>query len=424
MKNALIYAFKESKWFSCTKIVANLLKCYDLILDKESLLRVDYNFENEFYDLTGSVDTVIQNRPDRIIFLDHRPNPSSFINLFFEKTPANYNPEIVFHIYGDFTIFLRQWLLMESKLKGKRVKFLCASEAQCELVQKCVDQKDAVFEMPFPVDFEEFNIVSSRKFNLRNSLKIQDEGINLIYTGRFSKNKNIIDLIEIFAEGLDDGSIQKTTHLILAGSFDNVGFIFGNEYYHEGETFRNFDRRFKKIEEKYKKNIHFIGGVPNNLLKEYYLDSDYFVSFSTYHDEDYGMSVAEAGACGCKMILTDWAGYKSFNINKSVHLISTSLSDKGPVFDKNLAKKRLGNLSFNNERDEVSNSFHIKSVDYNLDRLKRILKEKASPFSGFSGFMHKISRRDLMGKKVFFDEVDRKMNKEYKDLYESYVTKN
>ena len=421
MENALIYAFKESNWFSCTKIVGNLLKCYEEIFDKETLLRIDYNFEEEFYDLNNTVNEILEKKPKRIIFVDHRPNPRVLVRTIFDKAPDTYKPEIIFHVYGDFTIYWKDWAII---LINRKVKFFCASDAQVELVKKFVENKNAVYKVPFPVDYNEFNLEKKTKKNIRKDLKIDDDSIVLTYTGRFSLHKNITQLVEVYFEALKTNSIKSNTHLLLAGNFDNVGFMFGNIYHHEGEVFREFDRMYQKYPDKLKKNIHFLGNINNDELKDYYLESDYFISLSTYHDEDYGMSVAEAGACGCKMILTDWAGYRSFKLNKYVDLVPTKVSKLGPSFDKGAADSLLKKVSINKQRELISNSFKEKSVESVTKSMIEFINIEEEVFKGFTELFLKLARRSQNGNKVFYDEMNRQMNAEYMEVYESYATRN
>jgi glycosyltransferase involved in cell wall biosynthesis len=264
----------------------------------------------------------------------------------------------------------------------------------------------------------------NNKKNIKKDLGICDESLLLTYTGRFSLHKNITQLVDTFLQALKSNALKSNTHLLLAGNFDNVGFMFGDVYHHEGELFREFDKMFQKYPDKLKRNIHFLGNVNNNELKDYYLESDYFISFSTYHDEDYGMSVAEAGACGCKMILTDWAGYKSFNLNKYVELIPTSLTELGPSFDKNKAEVSLRNISVNSQRKIVSESFKVKNVETVTQEMTSFINEEERVFKGFTELFLKLARRSQNGKKIFYDEMNRQMNAEYMEVYESYATRN
>lgn len=65
---------------------------------------------------------------------------------------------------------------------------------------------------------------------------------------------------------------------------------------------------FQELPTSIQKRIFFKGSVPHKDLNLFYNAADLFVSLSLHHDEDFGMSVAEAMATGLPCVLTDWGG--------------------------------------------------------------------------------------------------------------------
>lgn len=89
-------------------------------------------------------------------------------------------------------------------------------------------------------------------------------------------------------------------------------------------------------------HIHFLGKLNSAQLLEAYNGSDLFVSFSTYNDEDYGMSVAEALSCGLPCLLSNWGGFSSFaNYSQSVELVPVVYGSARPQVNLELARKLL-----------------------------------------------------------------------------------
>ena len=423
MKIALIYSFNESNWFSCTKIVKNLLHSYDIALEGHEIIRVNYNFEDTKFSLSDAVALLGEHKPEKIIFLDHKPHP---LELFqkMQSDLGDYSPDIFVHIFGDFTLNFLKWLNSSKYLKGKKLKFFCASDAQKLLVDKCLQVTNTISKIPFPVSEEEFYFDNSFK-SIREKYKASSDDTLFLYTGRLSAQKKIVQLLESFHRALEEKIIPENSKLLLAGSFDSIGFQFGGIWEEEGEYFRTFDRKLKSFPESTQAKIQYIGMVPNLELKDYYNDVDYFVSFSTYHDEDYGMSVAEAGSCGTPLVLTEWAGFKSFFISNQTYKVKTISSDKEPCVDMTDALKTLKSLKKSTEKEREASSKIFNSycsVNSVAELLKKEIFEELTVFEGFNDFMAKLARLSLQGNILFFDEYNRALNNNYRELYDVYYS--
>jgi glycosyltransferase involved in cell wall biosynthesis len=422
MKIALIYSFNESNWFSCTKIVTNLLSAYDEALKEDEILRLNYNHEDENFTLSDLVSAIIENNPDKLIFLDHKPHPFHVLKQLFADSP-NFNSEICIHIYGDFTLLFLKWMASERYLKDKKVKFFCASDAQVGLVEKCLSG-DCVSKIPFPVDSSEFYYEPKPK-DIRDKYGLPKDSKIYLYTGRLSAQKKISELMEGFDRAIISSTIDKNSYLILAGAFDSIGLSFGGIHEFEGEYFRKWKKTLDSFDPKVQDKIKFVGMVKNSDLVDYYNSSNYFVSLSTYHDEDYGMSVAEAGCCGTPLILSDWAGFKSFKFNKTTKVVKTELGLREP----NLIVESIDDMFSElvnikaEQRTFDSKSFNdYCSVSAVATLLKQELSSTPEKFKGFNHFFSTLARLEGLRVKIFYDEHEKELNSNYRELYEVYAS--
>lgn len=193
--------------------------------------------------------------------------------------------------------------------------------------------------IPFPLDPKNFFYCEKQRQTQRKKLNLLDDDIVFIYTGRLSQQKRISELIKSF-NCLPTEKRKKST-LLLAGHFDDLS----NPYLGEHKTRFLYESEIQeqiKIGKTKKSRIHYLGNIPTTELKSLYSCADYFVSLSTHHDEDFGMSPIESLFCGTKCILSDWGGYASFAINdKFCKLIPVRYKKIKCLFSLMKSKKNL-----------------------------------------------------------------------------------
>jgi glycosyltransferase involved in cell wall biosynthesis len=414
---ALVYSFDESSWFSCTKIIANLLKAYQLI---DSVQLSYHNFSSKKDgNVSNLAEEILQARPDKIVFLDHKPHPLKLLKEIYHSKNS-YEGELIFHIYGDFTLMFDSWLKLDQLLLNKKVKFICASDRQVELLKQFIQRNEIVQKIPFPVDIKEFYPANNQ--NPKNHMDSSSDDKILLYTGRLSLQKNIHILCDEFLKALSAKTISPDYKLVIVGEVDALGFPFASEYQVLGEYYRLIDRTIQKHDSQFHKNIIFTGKVSHQKLLAYYQNASYFVSMSTYHDEDFGMSVAEAGATGLPLILSKWAGYASF-ASEQTQFVRTNLGSQGPYLELDDLQRifsRLKSLKVDRAKQSqfFAENFSIEAVAKNL---RDHIKSLSLTFSGFSDLMYLMGRIQQNGKFVFYNNLENSMNKNYFKVYGVYA---
>lgn len=183
------------------------------------------------------------------------------------------------------------------------------------------------------IDFKNFYPIKINKSYLKTKYNIE-EGINLIYTGRISKDKNLEFLIDLFED--------------LQNSIEKINLIFvgdGPDYEElKNSTINN-------------KNIYFIGRVKNEVISIILCGSDLLLFPSVI--DTFGMTVLEAQACGIPAIVSDAGGAKEIVINNKTGYVIEALNKNLWLEKINLIISYIKNNSI--EYKKMKNFAHIEA---------------------------------------------------------------
>ncbi len=216
---------------------------------------------------------------------------------------------IIIPIYGNMTIETKRWMRLHESLRGRDVYFLTASTRHYQQVQRLVLQP-AVFRIPYPVAPEFFEPIST-----------STQGrVKLVYAGRITPQKNVLPLMEAFLRACE---LNPRLELHIAGTFHHIGYhLHGHDIDAE-----KFEGRFYELLSQTAGRIFYHQQLDQAALRSLYDESDYFITLSTHHDEDFGMSLAQAIARGLRGIASDWGGHADFARMADVALIPVSIND-------------------------------------------------------------------------------------------------
>ncbi|MBC77069.1 MAG: hypothetical protein CME64_13730 [Halobacteriovoraceae bacterium] len=427
MKVGLVYSFEDSNWFSVTKIVGNLLKAYKSEEIKAELVHIDFSIDKTKQDNVEAANNAFEKGLDRLVFIDHNPHPFLFLSSI-RPDDLDLLDEITFHVYGDFTLYLRSWKACEHFLVGRKIKFVCASDKQAKLIKKFLSN-DCVSVSPFPVDSNEFKFSDQNKSIVREKHGLKEDDFIFLYTGRLSEQKKSKEMIENFLECLVEKKLPMNCKLLIAGKFDNLGTPYLEEDQLLGEYFRKTQKVLNRFPEEISRNVILIGNIPNASLVDYYNCADRFVSFSCYHDEDYGMSVAEALMSGLPCLLTDWAGYSSFKIPEldgaTVH-IPVKLGEKRAEYNKHSAMQELESCFLkplsSSSRQKLAELANEKfSIGACSKKLQIIQESSEEGFKGFSRLLHHLGAVNEFKPHLFMNECSKTFNEFYYKVYDVYA---
>lgn len=437
MKLLVVISATESKWGSCKVISPNLHKLYhglgpDYSVEwfeiPEHLLKGELLSETSIVaDLIKRIKTI---NPDRLIFVDHLPPPAMVLGYMSLQMDLKKLPPVIFHLYGDFTYFSKEWNLLNTIFLNHPVRFIAASTSQQKLVSAFLndDMKElgCVDTLCFPVNSKEYFFNPDERNQLRNEMGLQENDVAILYSGRISLQKNVDLLINEFLK-LKKKNINY--HLWIVGPFDDIGADFlGFESYH-GCMFAKIQSILDSCSADELKRIKFFGNLNKTKLRKNKAAADVFVSFSLYHDEDYGMSPAEALSTGLVSVLTDWGGYSSFASDDKwdCSLVDVSLNEFGQELNTQIFHDQVEKyISDNKKRQTRSEQFQQAfSIDGNISTLKKILNNPPVDFLGFNWLLeqHASAMNENWSKVKFNKFLAPSGSGFYFTMYKNYISK-
>lgn len=376
--------------------------------------KVDFRYfstselEDDFWGKGNFLSNLIKElRPKkykRIIIKDSHYLIPYLVTILERQCFAEKDVEWFIHLFGDFSLRAKEWFYCGEILKNKRVRFICASPRQVNLVRSFAKspKKIELSKVIFPIDGKQHKFSSSIRTSERLKMQASPSEMIFIYTGRLSQQKNIEKLIQLFTSKIL--KVYSNSRLLLVGSYDDIGSQMLGQKSPLGSTYNLIQSHYKKLTRDEQKRVVFLGDKNTKELHRLYCAADCFISLSLYHDEDYGMSVAEAMAHGLPLILTDWGGYTEFaSLSHKSILLPVSIDKRGFAIKTQGFEKKLDQLvqysKQSTERSIIAKSLSKKlNIECATESLNRELashcKEK---FAGFSKKMLLLDQARLNG---------------------------
>jgi glycosyltransferase involved in cell wall biosynthesis len=345
MKKVLIIkSSQESGWGSCKVISPNLHAAYDTLAKAGEVELRTYAYFNEVIVdnlLNGSdniaelADLITNWKPDILSFVDHVPHPEWVLYKLSHQLAVKKIPPILAHVYGDFTFFSDDWWRFGIQFKGHPIKLVVASAAQRRLVSFFLEEGHApsdVEQYLFPVNDSQYYFDPKARDEVRAQQEIGPTERVILYAGRISLQKNVDILIREFRNLAQSSTVPL--RLWIVGAFDDVGAVFMGAKNYEGFMYAKIQKILAGFPPELRSRVTLWGQQDGLTLVRLKSASDVFVSLSLYHDEDFGMSPAEALACGLPSVLTDWGGYGSFpGHGWDCRLVPVEISEFGHKID-------------------------------------------------------------------------------------------
>lgn len=413
-KTVIIKRKNQSDWVSCQSITSNLVSCYNALQTDIKIIEIEE--DSNKYSYWKYAKEINKLNPSRIIFIDHSPHPAQLVKSLFEFTKGDM-PELIFHIFGDFTLQSSHWIEIESILKKTNIKLICASDKQRDLVNNLLSiNKEAVSILPFPVNTEVFCFDEKR---------VKNDKFKFLYTGRLSDQKNILELINIFNHF--NTQINPKTELYISGPYDDLGIPFLGKKMRRGTYGLAIESLVERLDNQ---NIKLLGNLSQEELSKQYSSSDAFISISTHNDEDYGMSPAEALCCGLPCILTNWAGYSSFKkyVKDGVLLSNVSLQSSKNLPNKSDIIKKMTYFSANKCNDNLNYSISNSAISHLSipsvsKQLELILKKQSYKLNECNHLFKSLASSHIYTPDTpFLKASDGSYTTLYKEIYSPYYT--
>lgn len=390
-----IYAEDPASWGSCRSILRNLRATYDRLVDDHEVIPLPLCKAKSRYDLSygngyflEAARTIAKKKITKLVFLERHPHIAPLL-LALKTVAPGYADDLdyYFHVYGDFTLFPDYWREIGEELEGRRISLLCASDRQKMLVRSMEQDpsRAAAAYCPFPVDAHKFAFSQDEREQWRRKLGVGDRHLAL-YTGRLSLQKGVINLLSEFHRQMESG---VDAVLALAGDCDDIGGPALGLSLDPGYFYQRFEEALKSLPPSSRERVQWLGNLSAEELRGLYSAADSFASLSLYHDEDFGMSPAEALVSGLPALLSDWGGYSSFEgAGYHVSLVPVHLTERGLALDydtlRPLWREILRREPGTEGREAAAEAFARRySVPAVAEHIRNLLGQRPPAFQGF-----------------------------------------
>lgn len=387
MKNKIIIfkSQKEHFWYSCRIIEQHILNAFQRS-------KLDY----EIYEWKECLNQEQIKRLKEETSQLHFYFLSDYIfqqDLCYQLKMLSIEGTYYIPIYGNMTVEVHRWLSLGKLLKDQKVYLIGASQRSCNQIRNFVDAD--VIEIPFCFE-------TPLRKKPRN-----DDKVHLIYAGRITPQKNVYELLKTFLEAYN---YNQSLHLHIAGNFHQ------RKYHLHG-----YDLDFDLFEKEIRSlmvhpSITYHQNLNQDKLLDLYQSCDHFISISTYHDEDFGMSACQAAVMGLGLILSDWGGHAAFKKNSS--FVPLKVNDISlPEIESMKLLKILAGLSHNLTDTEYQHYFGYEAF------INRLSEKMQSPPKAFRGLKDLYQKYAELGLKTFpFNNLEKSPNKRdfYLRIYQSY----
>jgi glycosyltransferase involved in cell wall biosynthesis len=425
-KIALVKKTQSSDWISCQSITQNLISAYKRSFgDKVT----DFQLTDpcDLYQCFQLIEFLAKQRFTVICWVDHYPHPATFIKALatYQKLndPKDWQPALNFHIFGDFSLHAPLWIECQDELKNFPTLFTCASHAQASFVSQFLNiDQTALFT--FPCDSQAFYFSELERTSARVELGLEEGEPALLYSGRISRQKNVIELLLSFDSIASHLSPCPT--LILAGDFDDLNIPFIGHHSDAGHYFQSLNETLAQCKNSFK--VKLLGQLAHQDLRKVYNAADLYISLSTHNDEDYGMCPAEAALCGLPMILSAWGGYHSFarHLGQTCQLLGVEQKGKRILPNLSELQKKLMTHDFSHDsasREDFSKrSIKTLSTENLAQKLCElpIFNQKTEKFRGFNQSFEKFAASFTISPRAPFRNSQGEYSADYFDFYQPY----
>ena len=158
--------------------------------------------------------------------------------------------------------------------------------------------------IPLSIDEQIFYPRSvDEQMDIRNKFGIPIHSPLLIFVGRLNIQKNVHTLLKILSSVSEE---IPDVHLCIIGEEDDI--VLG-EFNVRNTNYKAWLQQ-KTDELGLTQHVRFVGPLFGDELAQMYSAADVVTNFGFYHRENFGLSQAEAAACGTPVVCTEWGGFK------------------------------------------------------------------------------------------------------------------
>ena len=341
LKNTKVLFIKKSKIINrLDKMIFFIAKN---ILKKDKVMSYRYIIQR-LYFLRKVSKYLKKNDYDKIILENHA---TLFLALKFRKNYKKYAEKYYYHLHNEVTSTYGCYEIM----RGTQ-KILCVSNyIKDHIKNKLNINDDKVIKLENCVDTDKFKIKlnDKEKLELKKRFSIQKNDKVLLFTGRFTREKGIKELLQAVSR-IDDKNIK----LLIVGSF-----FFGTDIKNK------FEEEIKEYVENIKDRVVFTGYIPYDEINKVYAIADIAVIPSMWEDPA-PLTIIEAMASGLPIITNNSGGIPEYAKNGCAIILdkNSEVIDKLKVAIINLLKdnkklKEMSDISRKNAKNSNLDNFYF-----------------------------------------------------------------
>jgi glycosyltransferase involved in cell wall biosynthesis len=360
-------------WQSCNLIQTSMVQSLE-----------SSNFDINYIDLTE-----IESIPNgsHLLFL-----ADNFLWERYFPLLINKQMHFILPIYGNMTVELNRWDFIDENLRGEYISLLCASSRSLEQISQFVSSSICKL-VPYP---------------MKATKVLPTFGSKLLYAGRITPQKNILQLMNVFIKA---SKFNSKLELHIAGDFHDRGF----HLHGLGLNLDSFKDNFFELINNSNKKIIFHNYLTQDKLSDLIDQCQYSVSMSTYHDEDFGVSIAQGFMKGHELLLSDWGGHELYltEINRIPVNINESLI---PTINQSILFKKIVRLTERENRivnDKILENLSFSSFNTSLEKIVKSYNK----YNGQSNLYRTFSTKY----RINFPFKKKEDIALYSDIYSSYT---
>lgn len=258
------------------------------ILKKEKTM--SYRYILQRLDFLRQVSKIIKRDNYDKILIEN--NPTLFLALKWRKNYKKYEGKYYYHVHNEISSDYGCTDIIK-----KCEKILCVSE----YIKKCIINRyhieDNVKVLINCVDTDRFNSNMSdfEKKQIKEKYGIKENEKILLFTGRLSKEKGIMEILEAISNI----------------NIDNYKLLIVGEVFYGTSIKSNFESKINNIIQNLKEKVVFTGYVQYEQINKIYGIADIAVLPSTWNDPA-PLTIIEAMATGLPIITTNSGGIPEY----------------------------------------------------------------------------------------------------------------
>ncbi len=280
-----------------------------------------------------------------------------------------------FHIYGDYLRQAEHWLSLEGLLRNQRLIFVVPSHAYERVIRKTLVHPGQVVTIPFSYQSDDLGLEQVDSYP-------RSEALTFLYAGRLSAQKNVRTVIFLLEELQQ--KLRRPVELWLAGGFDDFepqltgAHILGTQ--------------FDDLSCPTDISIIRLGHLPRARLKPLFEAADFYISLSTFHDDDFCLAAVEALCAGIPAVLSCWGGHLDLVQLFPDRCSGISVSEAGQLTDPNAALAQIHDFVTSPIiRDAGKNPSDYFSPARIGPLIEAQLRALPPSFAGFSPTFHSLA---------------------------------